>query len=358
MLKQSSEALWDAYDLAMLDLDGVVYIGPAAVPGAAAALQKALAAGMQLAYVTNNASRPPGVVADHLRDLGVPVEDGHVVTSAQAAARLLADELEPGSKVFVIGGRGLFEALLDEGLVPVQSTDDAPVAVASGYDADLRWRTVTEGAILVKQGLFWVASNMDISVPTARGHGPGNGVLVEAVAGFAGRRPVVAGKPLPPLFEETRRRVGGDRPLVVGDRLDTDIEGANNTGLDSLLVMTGVTGLPELASATPGAASVVRLGGPRRARLRARRARARRGGVRARRLAGPGARRRGRRRGQREHGRLVARGRADRVAASRHHGRPGGDLRAAAAGVALAGGDRRSAARERSRTGQDHGGKG
>ena len=251
MLKQSSEALWDGYDLAMLDLDGVVYIGPAAVPGAAAALQKALAAGMQLAYVTNNASRPPGVVADHLRDLGVPVEDGHVVTSAQAASRLLADELEPGSKVFVIGGRGLFEALLDEGLVPVQSTDDAPVAVASGYDADLRWRTVTEGAILVKQGLFWVASNMDLSVPTARGHGPGNGVLVEAVAGFADRRPVVAGKPLPPLFEETRRRVGGDRPLVVGDRLDTDIEGANNTGLDSLLVMTGVTGLPELASATP-----------------------------------------------------------------------------------------------------------
>ena len=251
MLKHSSRALWQEYDLAMLDLDGVVYIGPNAVEGAAERLEEASAAGMRLAYVTNNASRPPRVVADHLTELGIPAAEQDVVTSAQAAARLLGERLEKGSPVFVIGGAGLFEALVEEGLRPVQSTGEDPVAVVSGYNPDLRWGTVMEGAILVKSGLPWVASNTDMTVPTPQGPGPGNGVLVEAVARFAGREPLVAGKPLPPLFEETRRRVGGSRPLVVGDRLDTDIEGAQNAGLDSLLVLTGVTGVAELVSARP-----------------------------------------------------------------------------------------------------------
>ena len=251
MLKHSDAPLWERYDLAMLDLDGVVYIGPHAVPGAAERLAAAAAAGMHLAYVTNNASRPPRVVAAHLQELGIPAEESDVVTSAQAAARLLAEKLSPGDQVFVIGGQGLLEALDERGLVGVQEVgDDAePRAVVSGYNADLTWRTVTTGAILVKSGLLWVASNTDLSVPTPEGHGPGNGVLVDAVARFAGREPLVAGKPQPPLFEETQLRVGGERPLVVGDRLDTDIEGAHNAGLDSLLVLTGVTGLEELVSA-------------------------------------------------------------------------------------------------------------
>jgi glycerol-1-phosphatase len=251
VLKDSGGALWQEYDLALLDLDGVVYIGPDAVEGAVERLDEAAAAGMHLAYVTNNASRPPGEVARHLTDLGIPAERRDVVTSAQAAARLVADRVESGSRVFVIGGAGLYEALEERGLRPVQSVDEGPVAVVSGYNPELRWGTVIEGAILVKRGLPWVASNTDMSVPTSLGPGPGNGVLVDAVARFAGRDPVVAGKPLPPLFEETLRRVEGRRPLVVGDRLDTDIEGAHNTGLDSLLVLTGVTGLEELVSAAP-----------------------------------------------------------------------------------------------------------
>lgn len=252
MLKESHEPLWSVYDLAMLDLDGVVYIGPHAVPGVPEHLAAAAAAGMHLAYVTNNAARPPAAVAEHLTDLGIPADEADVVTSAQAAARLLAESLEPGSPVFVIGGPGLFEALEEERLRPVQSTDDEPLAVVSGYFADLRWGTVSQGAILVREGLPWVATNLDMSVPTPRGHGPGNGVLVEAVGRFAGREPVVAGKPMSPLFRETQRRVGGSRPLVVGDRLDTDIEGAQNAGLDSLLVLTGVTGVAELVAAAPG----------------------------------------------------------------------------------------------------------
>jgi glycerol-1-phosphatase len=202
--------------------------------------------------VTNNASRTPDSVADHLGELGIEATADEVVTSSQAAATLLADRVEAGARIFVIGGEGLFVALREAGLRPVQDLQPAPAAVVSGYHPDLRWRTVIDGAILVRQGLPWVASNTDSTVPTPAGPGPGNGVLVKAVADYAGRSPEVAGKPQPPLFREAQRRIGGDRLLVVGDRLDTDIEGAVNSGFDSLLVLTGVTGLAELVSATPG----------------------------------------------------------------------------------------------------------
>ncbi len=247
----SEEPLWAVYDVAMLDLDGVVYIGPDPVPGAPEHLRAAAEAGMRLSYVTNNAARPPAEVADHLRELGAPAQDDDVVTSAQAAARLLAETCQEGDPIFVIGGTGLMEALAERGLRGVQSRDDDPVAVVSGYHPDLAWRTVIEGAILVRDGLPWFASNTDLTVPTPNGPGPGNGVLVKVVADFAQVTPTVAGKPEPPLFHETQERVGGKRPLVVGDRLDTDIEGGARAGFDTLLVMTGVTGLPELIRAEP-----------------------------------------------------------------------------------------------------------
>jgi len=251
-LEACAEPLARRYDVAMLDLDGVVYIGPDAVPGADAHLAQAREAGMTLGFVTNNAARPPAAVADHLTRLGVGADPGDVVTSAQAAATLVADRLPADAAVFVIGGEGLFEALLECRLRPVQSFDEEPQAVVSGFHPDLRWSTVIDGAILVRRGLPWIAANADATVPTPHGPGPGNGVLVGVVRDFAGREPVVAGKPQPPLLEETLRRIGGRRPLVVGDRLDTDIEGAVNTGYDSLLVMTGVTGLDELVAAPPG----------------------------------------------------------------------------------------------------------
>lgn len=252
MLQRSERPLWSAYDLALLDLDGVVYVGPAAVPGAPERLTEAKRAGMHLAYVTNNAARTPSAVADHLNALGVPAGSGDVVTSAQAAARLLADKLPDGAPVFVIGGTGLYDALAERGLRGTQDVTDRPEAVVSGYHPDLRWRTVVEGAVLVRNGLPWVAANTDMTMPTSLGEAPGNGALVHVVEQFSGRTPEVAGKPAAPLFEETVRRVGGERPLVVGDRLETDVEGAANAGLDSLLVLTGVTGLAELVTARDG----------------------------------------------------------------------------------------------------------
>jgi glycerol 3-phosphatase-2 len=204
---------------------------------------------MHLAFVTNNAARPPETVGAHLRELGVEAQDDDVVTSAQAAARLLADQLEEGSAVFLIGGPGLEQALVERGLRPVTEAGDDVAGVAQGYGPDMPWSQVVRGAILVASGLPWVVSNTDMTIPTATGVGPGNGTLVRLVAEYAGREPVVAGKPMSPLFEETLTRVGGERPLVVGDRLDTDIEGAVTMGWDSLLVLTGVTGLEELVNA-------------------------------------------------------------------------------------------------------------
>ncbi len=252
MTDPDGRLLCAAYDVAVLDLDGVVYIGSAAVSGAIEGISAAQAHGMHLAFVTNNASRPPHAVVDHLRRLGLEASDHDVVTSAQAAARLVAEAVPAGSAVYVIGGPGLHEALGERGLAPVTTLDEAPVAVVQGYGPDMPWSQVINGAILVREGVPWVASNRDLTVPTERGPGPGNGCLVNLVAEYAGREPVVAGKPMPPLFEETLLRVGGDRPLVVGDRIDTDIEGAHAVGWDSLLVMSGVTTLADLAALEPG----------------------------------------------------------------------------------------------------------
>nr|MDQ4008246.1 HAD-IIA family hydrolase [Actinomycetota bacterium] len=251
-LQACTTPLAQAYDTAMFDLDGVVYVGGRPVPGSPQHIARAVAAGITPAFVTNNASRPPAVVAQHLRDLGIECADHDVVTSAQAAARLVAHRVPRGARVLVVGGAGLVEALAEHGLVAVSRFDENPAAVVQGFHPDVGWRLLAEGAAAVDAGLPWVASNTDLTVPTPHGRSPGNGLLVEVIARTTGRTPEVAGKPESSLFEETLLRVGGRRPLVVGDRLDTDIEGAVRCGADSLLVMTGVTDVAVLAAAAPG----------------------------------------------------------------------------------------------------------
>src|SRR5215472_1873183 len=213
------------YDVALLDLDGVVYLGGHPIPGAAEALGKAAASGMRLAFVTNNASRTPAAVAAQLTGLGVPARAQDVITSAQAAARLLAQRLPPGAPVLVVGGIGLRAAVRERGLRPVSVASERPA----------------EGALAVAAGAWYVASNADATLPTPRGRQPGNGSLIQVIVTATGRSPVVAGKPEPPLHAEAVARSGAHHPLVVGDRLDTDIESAVRSGADSLLVLTGVT---------------------------------------------------------------------------------------------------------------------
>jgi HAD superfamily hydrolase (TIGR01450 family) len=251
-LLSSSQVLAAQYDVALLDLDGVVYVGQDEVAGASAALADARARGMRLAFVTNNASRPPSAVAAHLSELGVPATPDEVITSAQAAAHYLAERLPAGSRVLVLGTTGLIEALAERGLVVVRTADDEPVAVVQGYSPDADWRMLAEGAIAIRRGLPWVATNLDATVPSPRGPLPGNGSLVAALRHATGATPVSTGKPDPTMHRETVERSGARRPLIVGDRLDTDIEGANAVGCPSLLVLTGVTTATDLLAAPVG----------------------------------------------------------------------------------------------------------
>lgn len=250
MLRESSRPLVAAHDLLMLDLDGVVYVGGRAVPGVIEALDRSRAEGAHPAFITNNASRTPERVAARLARLGILAEPHDVVTSAQAAARLVVDRFGEGAGVWLLGGAGLEQAIRDAGLRRVDDPAGATVVV-SGHGPEVRWRDIMRAAMLVRDGLPYVATNTDLTFPTEEGLAPGHGVLVATISGFAGVDPLVAGKPSPPLLEETIRRVGGRRPLMVGDRLDTDIEGAHRSGIDSLLVLTGVTDLTALVSAAP-----------------------------------------------------------------------------------------------------------
>jgi glycerol 3-phosphatase-2 len=251
-LGSTTQPLSMIYDLAMLDLDGVVYVGQDAVPGAAKALEMARANGMRLAYITNNASRTAHEVADQLRELAMPeVHDSDVVTSAQAVAHLVADAVPHGSAVLLVGGEGLRSPLEERGLRCVTSMDDGPIAVVQGFHPDVGWRQLSEASFAIQAGLPWFASNTDLTMPTSRGIAPGNGSLVQAIRNATGAAPVVAGKPEKALFDETIERVGGESPLMVGDRLDTDIDGAINAGTDSLAVLSGVSTLQEIIDAGP-----------------------------------------------------------------------------------------------------------
>jgi glycerol-1-phosphatase len=250
-LRGCAEPLDTAYDVALLDLDGVVYLGGTAIPGAAQALRKAGEAGMRLAFVTNNASRTPAAIAALLTGFGVPAEPQDVVTSSQAAARLLAERLPAGAQVLVIGGAGLRMAVRERGLIPVSTAFGRPQAVVQGYAPDVSYSMLAEGGLAVAAGALFVASNGDLTLPSSRGRQPGNGSLIQVIATATGVRPLVAGKPEPPLHRESVLRTGAKRPLVVGDRLDTDIEGAHRVGADSLLVLTGVTGPADAVLAPP-----------------------------------------------------------------------------------------------------------
>ncbi len=247
--------LCEGYAAVVCDLDGVVYRGPSAVPHAVAALAELP---VPVVYATNNASRTPADVVRHLGELGLSTSVDSVVTSSQAAAWLLGrDGSASGEPVLGIGGPGVAVALEEAGYVPVARAAESGrpvVAVVQGYGAEVTAADLAEAAYLVEGGARWVATNTDATLPTDRGVAPGNGTLVAAVARAVGRQPdAVAGKPEPPLYllAADRLGLGPDRILAVGDRLDTDIEGAVRAGTDSLLVLTGVDDAEAVLHAPP-----------------------------------------------------------------------------------------------------------
>lgn len=246
----TTQRIDELYDVAMLDLDGVVYIADAAVPRAGDGIARARRAGMRIAFITNNASRTTAAVAEQLAGLGIPASSADVVNSAQAAAHELLGRFGAGARIAVLGADGLRLTLEEAGLEPVAVDADAR-AIVTGYGPDVVWHDIMRAATRVRDGLSWMATNTDGSIPTAYGIAPGHGALVGMISRFAGVEPAVAGKPARPLLEETIRRTGARRPLMVGDRLDTDIAGGIAAGIDSMLVMTGVTTLDDLIAAGP-----------------------------------------------------------------------------------------------------------
>lgn len=247
-----SDALADGYDLVVFDLDGVIYLIDKPIDGAAEAVERLRAAGTAVAYATNNASRRAGDVAALLTGMGVPAAVDEVLTSAGAAAAMLAERLPAGAPVLVVGAEALRAEVRDAGLTPVERLDDEPAAVVQGYGPDVGWKILAEASLAVRAGALWMATNTDRTLPSPRGPLPGNGSLVSVLRTALNREPdVVVGKPAPALFATAASQSGSRRPLVVGDRLDTDIEGAVGAGMDSLLVLTGVSGPAELLAAPP-----------------------------------------------------------------------------------------------------------
>ena len=240
------------FDLALVDLDGVVYVGPDAVPGSVDAIAQSHRLGLRTAFVTNNAGRPASQVADHLRSLGIDVQNEDVVTSAMAAADLLAHRLPAGSAVGIVGGAGVSASVEAAGLRAVAPSSPEVVAILMGFGPDISWRDLAEASYAVAAGALFVATNTDRTFPTPEGIAPGSGAFVAAVQEASGVTPLVAGKPEPTLYRNAIDRFQSKNALVIGDRLDTDIAGAVNAGLTSLLVLSGICSAKQAVLASVG----------------------------------------------------------------------------------------------------------
>jgi glycerol 3-phosphatase-2 len=250
-LRGTTRPLQQYFDVALVDLDGVAYKGPDAIPSAPPALAAARDAGLSLVFVTNNASREPEQVSGHLTDLGIPTGVDEVMTAAQAGAAMLTEHVSAGARILVIGGQGLRTAVAGAGYEVVDSADDAPAAVIQGYSPEIGWKEFAEATYAIHAGARFFATNLDMTLPTNRGMAPGNGSLVGVVSAATGVTPLAAGKPEPAMFLMAAKRHGATRPLAIGDRLDTDLKGARAADIPGLMVLTGVNNARDAVLAPP-----------------------------------------------------------------------------------------------------------
>lgn len=247
--------LIDAYDAALFDLDGVIYLGPHAIDGVPESLAKLREGGTRIGFVTNNAARTPAMVAQHLEELGIRADVDDVVNSTQATLRMLAADLPSGARVLAVGTAALREQLAGAGFDPIHTDqevrEEAPIAVVQGYHPEVDWALLERGALALQAGASWYATNPDMTRPTERGILPGCGSQLAVVQACVEVQPRIAGKPFRPLLDETVLRMEARKPIFVGDRIDTDIMGANTVGMDSLFVFTGAHGKQDLLGTGP-----------------------------------------------------------------------------------------------------------
>lgn len=251
-LRRADKALAEIYDWALLDLDGTVWSGNKPINGANEAIEGARDLGMGVGFITNNAMRTAQMVADKLSSMGFEATPDTIMTSAMDVIALMQEYLEPGAKIFVIGGEGVRNALTEAGYELVSSAEEQPVAVVQGLDQNITWATLTEGAIAIQRGAQFFATNLDATLPTERGQALGNGSLVKAIQYATRKRPIAAGKPEPGIFHRASAFVQSQQPIAVGDRLETDIMGAVAAGIPAMHVLTGVHGAREVILAPRG----------------------------------------------------------------------------------------------------------
>lgn len=232
-------SLLRTHDALLLDLDGTVWEGGRAVAGAVEAIN---GSGVPAVYITNNAMRSPESVAEKLQAIGLNAGAADVVTAAQAAIEMAAEHLQAGDAVYVIGTASFRDLVAAAGYRVVDSAAEQPKAVLQGLDPEAGWAELSEAALAIRNGASYFVSNLDTTLPSERGLLVGNGSMVAAVVSATEVTPTSAGKPQPAMFLTAARRLNSQRPLVVGDRLDTDIEGGNAAGMPSLHVLTGVSG--------------------------------------------------------------------------------------------------------------------
>ena len=247
----TTRPLIEEHDALLVDLDGVVQLDEQPIDGAPETLAAARHKGLRVVFLTNNAARTAAEVVDRLHRLGVEATETEVISSAMAAARLLAERYDAGTPILVVGGAGLVAAIAAVGLRPVTEASAHPAAVVQGWAPDVDWRALAEAAVALNTGAQWLATNLDRTLPSPRGPLPGNGSLVATLRTATGREPEAAGKPCRPLFDAAVERAAARSALVVGDRLDTDIAGAAAAGLPSLLVLTGVARPADVLGAPP-----------------------------------------------------------------------------------------------------------
>jgi HAD superfamily hydrolase (TIGR01450 family) len=250
----------DKFETLLLDLDGVIYEGNRAIVDAVESISELRAKGIQVGYLTNNASRTSEAIAEQLRSFGLELRVDDVITSAQAGAGLLKQIVPAGSKVLVVGGEGLRSNVSLAGFEIVEYSKDLPAAVIQGFDPSVGWKHLAEASYAIQNGAKWVATNQDWTIPREEGLAPGNGTLVSAVHTAVGQLPVVAGKPERAIFETALTNLGSSSAVYIGDRLDTDVLGANRAGIGSALVMTGVTTRKELLAAKADSRPIFILG--------------------------------------------------------------------------------------------------
>ena len=231
----------------VLDLDGVLWRGRDLLPGAVELLRFIETNGLRFCLASNNSTLSIESVQARLAPAAIHLAPGNLVTSAHAAAGYIRPHYRQPPSVFVIGEETLRRAVVEAGCSLMEVGDGAG-AVVVGMDRDLTWHKMVEAGLAIAAGAAFIGTNPDRTFPTERGLGPGNGAILAALETATGRPPVIVGKPEPPIFHEATSRlaVPPAQTLVVGDRLETDIAGGVHVGMQTALVLTGVTSAADL----------------------------------------------------------------------------------------------------------------